>query len=203
MELSSLYLKSGLKNVGIVFLMTDAQVPSESFLVLINDMLSTGEIPELFPDDEVDNIIAGVRNEVRFNDFMPLNVTLLIFVSFLLRYSYMYLEFQYFSIIMKYFGNIHIRVIKKLINFYTMYTGRPTSAQQKVLEPLKKNTETCSKLWLYKKLTWIMDILPKKSIVINRFVKALAALSSLKKILKKCLYKLSNLIAGYNYSQLH
>lgn len=66
MELSSLYLKSGLKNVGIVFLMTDAQVPSESFLVLINDMLSTGEIPELFPDDEVENIIAGVRNEVRF-----------------------------------------------------------------------------------------------------------------------------------------
>lgn len=65
MELSSLYLKSGLKNVGIVFLMTDAQVPSESFLVLINDMLSTGEIPELFPDDEVENIIAGVRNEVR------------------------------------------------------------------------------------------------------------------------------------------
>lgn len=64
MELSSLYLKSGLKNVGIVFLMTDAQVPSESFLVLINDMLSTGEIPELFPDDEVENIIAGVRNEV-------------------------------------------------------------------------------------------------------------------------------------------
>lgn len=70
MELSSLYLKSGLKNVGIVFLMTDAQVPSESFLVLINDMLSTGEIPELFPDDEVENIIAGVRNEVRFNIFV-------------------------------------------------------------------------------------------------------------------------------------
>lgn len=68
MELSSLYLKSGLKNVGIVFLMTDAQVPSESFLVLINDMLSTGEIPELFPDDEVENIIAGVRNEVSFHN---------------------------------------------------------------------------------------------------------------------------------------
>jgi len=82
MELSSLYLKSGLKNVGIVFLMTDAQVPSESFLVLINDMLSTGEIPELFPDDEVENIIAGVRNEVRFNDFVPLNLTLLIFTFF-------------------------------------------------------------------------------------------------------------------------
>ncbi|KAG8222095.1 hypothetical protein J437_LFUL000858, partial [Ladona fulva] len=60
-ELSALYLKSGLKNVGLVFLMTDAQVASESFLVLINDMLASGEVPDLFPDDEVENIIAGVR----------------------------------------------------------------------------------------------------------------------------------------------
>ncbi|XP_068084396.1 dynein beta chain, ciliary [Anabrus simplex] len=65
MELSGLYMKSGLKNVGIMFLMTDAQVPNEHFLVLINDMLSSGEVPDLFPDDEVENIIAGVRNEVK------------------------------------------------------------------------------------------------------------------------------------------
>jgi dynein heavy chain len=47
-----------------MFLMTDAQVPNELFLVLINDMLASGEIPELFTDDETDNIIGGVRNEV-------------------------------------------------------------------------------------------------------------------------------------------
>ncbi|CAB3368449.1 Hypothetical predicted protein [Cloeon dipterum] len=64
-ELAGLYLKAGLKNVGIMFLMTDAQVAQESFLVLINDMLASGEIPDLFPDDEVENIIAGVRNEVK------------------------------------------------------------------------------------------------------------------------------------------
>lgn len=64
-ELASLYLKSGLKNVGIMFLMTDAQVPNEHFLVLINDMLASGEVPDMFPDDEVENIIAGVRNEVK------------------------------------------------------------------------------------------------------------------------------------------
>jgi len=65
MEISGLYMKSGLKNVGIVFLMTDAQLPNESFLVLINDMLASGEVPDLFPDDEVENIIGGVRNEVK------------------------------------------------------------------------------------------------------------------------------------------
>lgn len=62
-ELSGLYLKAGLKNVGIMFLMTDAQVPNEHFLVLINDMLASGEISDLFSDDEVENIIGGVRNE--------------------------------------------------------------------------------------------------------------------------------------------
>lgn len=64
-ELSSLYLKTGLKNVGMMFLMTDAQVPNEQFLVLINDMLASGEVPDMFPDDEIENIIAGVRNEVK------------------------------------------------------------------------------------------------------------------------------------------
>lgn len=44
--------------------MTDAQVANEHFLVLINDMLASGEIPDLFSDDDVENIVNGVRNEV-------------------------------------------------------------------------------------------------------------------------------------------
>ncbi|CAH0405196.1 unnamed protein product [Chilo suppressalis] len=64
-ELNGLYIKTGLKNVGIMFLMTDAQVANEQFLVLINDLLASGEVADLFPDDEIENIIAGVRNEVK------------------------------------------------------------------------------------------------------------------------------------------
>ncbi|KAL4703187.1 hypothetical protein ACJJTC_018259 [Scirpophaga incertulas] len=64
-ELSGLYIKTGLKNVGIMFLMTDAQVANEQFLVLINDLLASGEVADLFPDDEIENILAGVRNEVK------------------------------------------------------------------------------------------------------------------------------------------
>lgn len=64
-ELAQLYMKAGLKNMGIVFLMTDAQVADEKFLVLINDLLASGEIPDLFADDEYENIINGVRNEVK------------------------------------------------------------------------------------------------------------------------------------------
>uniref|UniRef100_A0A8C3EY43 Dynein axonemal heavy chain 9 n=1 Tax=Corvus moneduloides TaxID=1196302 RepID=A0A8C3EY43_CORMO len=64
-DLANLYLKAGLKSVGSVFLLSDAQVADEQFLVLVNDFLASGEIPDLFPDDEVENIISSMRNEVR------------------------------------------------------------------------------------------------------------------------------------------
>ncbi|KAJ8246378.1 hypothetical protein GJAV_G00267070 [Gymnothorax javanicus] len=64
-DLAGLYMKAGVKNIGTVFLMTDAQVADEKFLVLVNDLLASGEIPDLFPDDEVENIIGSVRNEVK------------------------------------------------------------------------------------------------------------------------------------------
>uniref|UniRef100_A0A8C0DXP1 Dynein axonemal heavy chain 9 n=1 Tax=Balaenoptera musculus TaxID=9771 RepID=A0A8C0DXP1_BALMU len=64
-DLASLCLKAGVKNLSTVFLMTDAQVADEEFLVLINDLLASGEIPDLYSDDEVENIISNVRNEVK------------------------------------------------------------------------------------------------------------------------------------------
>ena len=65
LDLAQTCLKAGLKNIGTVFLMTDAQVADEKFLVLINDLLASGEIPGLLADDEIENVIAGVRNEVK------------------------------------------------------------------------------------------------------------------------------------------
>lgn len=53
-----------MKNAGIMFLMTDSQVADEKFLVLINDMLASGEIPELFSDDEMENIVQNIAAEV-------------------------------------------------------------------------------------------------------------------------------------------
>ncbi|MED6265514.1 hypothetical protein CHARACLAT_026299 [Characodon lateralis] len=69
-DLASLYIKAGVKNVGTVFLMTDGQVADEKFLVLVNDLLASGEIPDLFPDDEVENIIGSVRPEVHSSGLM-------------------------------------------------------------------------------------------------------------------------------------
>ncbi|KFV07099.1 Dynein heavy chain 9, axonemal, partial [Pterocles gutturalis] len=64
-DLANQYVKAGVKNIGTVFLMTDAQVADEQFLVLVNDFLASGEIPDLFPEDEVENIVNSVRNEVK------------------------------------------------------------------------------------------------------------------------------------------
>ena len=64
-DIGALYIKAGLKNIATMFLMTDAQVSDEKFLVLINDLLASGEIADLLPDDEVENVINGVRNEVK------------------------------------------------------------------------------------------------------------------------------------------
>ena len=63
--MSNLYQKTGLKNLPTAFLMSDAQVADEKFLVLINNLLASGEIPDLFSDDEVENIVSMVRNEVK------------------------------------------------------------------------------------------------------------------------------------------
>lgn len=64
-DINGLYMKAGVKNVPTMFLMTDSQVPDPKFLVLINDLLASGEIPDLFADDEIADIIAAVRNEVK------------------------------------------------------------------------------------------------------------------------------------------
>ena len=64
-DLAACFVKAGQKGVGVMFLMTDSQVADEKFLVLLNDLLSTGEIQGLFADDEKMEIIDGVRNEVK------------------------------------------------------------------------------------------------------------------------------------------
>lgn len=51
-DLANLYTKTGVKKQQIMFLLTDSQIADEKFLVLINDLLASGDIPGLFPDDE-------------------------------------------------------------------------------------------------------------------------------------------------------
>jgi len=39
---------AGLKGEGLLFLLTDSQIVDEKMLVFVNDLLASGEIPDLF-----------------------------------------------------------------------------------------------------------------------------------------------------------
>ncbi|TWW60421.1 Dynein heavy chain 10, axonemal [Takifugu flavidus] len=62
-DLKALYLKLGIENKKTVFLFTDAHVAEEGFLELINNMLTSGMVPALFPDDEKESVLNQVRDE--------------------------------------------------------------------------------------------------------------------------------------------
>lgn len=46
-DLLSLYTKTGVKSIPVVFILTDNQIIDERFLVYVNDLLSTGYIADL------------------------------------------------------------------------------------------------------------------------------------------------------------
>ena len=60
-----MYTKAGLKEEGVMFLLTDSQITNERFLIYINDLLASGNIPDLFANDEVDGIVGAVTNRVK------------------------------------------------------------------------------------------------------------------------------------------
>eukprot|EP00792_Barthelona_sp_PAP020_P009043 TRINITY_DN3265_c0_g6_i1.p1 TRINITY_DN3265_c0_g6~~TRINITY_DN3265_c0_g6_i1.p1 ORF type:complete len:3839 (+),score=1299.73 TRINITY_DN3265_c0_g6_i1:669-11519(+) len=66
LDLQQVFIKCGVKDTQILFLLSDSQIKTEKFFIAINDFLSTGDIPGLFTDDsEIENIINSQRNEVK------------------------------------------------------------------------------------------------------------------------------------------
>jgi len=64
-ELRSMYIASGVKGVPMVFLITDSQIVNEQFLVYINGILTSGWIADLFPKEDVDNILGSIGNDAK------------------------------------------------------------------------------------------------------------------------------------------
>lgn len=64
-DLIDLYKKTGEKDYGIMFLITDSHITNERFLVYINDLLSSGEIADLYNEEDKLNIINAVRPKVK------------------------------------------------------------------------------------------------------------------------------------------
>lgn len=56
--------QAGNKDEGLIFLLTDSQITNERFLIYINDLLASGNIPDLFAVDEVDSIVSNSSGAV-------------------------------------------------------------------------------------------------------------------------------------------
>ena len=54
-----------------MFLLTDSQITNERFLIYINDLLASGNIPDLFASDEVDVIVNAVASRVKALGIAP------------------------------------------------------------------------------------------------------------------------------------
>eukprot|EP00163_Fabomonas_tropica_P016273 TRINITY_DN2925_c0_g1_i1.p1 TRINITY_DN2925_c0_g1~~TRINITY_DN2925_c0_g1_i1.p1 ORF type:complete len:4072 (-),score=1488.94 TRINITY_DN2925_c0_g1_i1:296-12511(-) len=64
-DLKSMFMRAGLKNESLMFLLTESQVTQEKFLVYINDLLSSADIPGLLNIEDIDNIVNSIRIQVK------------------------------------------------------------------------------------------------------------------------------------------
>ena len=64
-DLQTMYTKAGIKLEGVLFLLTDTQIVNEKFFIYLNDLLSSGNIPDLYSRDEKETIINSVTNKAK------------------------------------------------------------------------------------------------------------------------------------------
>ena len=70
-DLKAMFNKAGVKDEGVMFLLTDSQITNERFLIYINDLLASGDVPDLFAIDEVDSIVNSVTSRVKEAGIVP------------------------------------------------------------------------------------------------------------------------------------
>ncbi|KAM3623278.1 uncharacterized protein V6R79_009492 [Siganus canaliculatus] len=64
-DLRKLYKMAGLEGRDVVFLLRDAQIVMEEFFEDINNMLSCGEVPNLFEKDELEEVLSATCLKVK------------------------------------------------------------------------------------------------------------------------------------------
>ncbi|XP_067839723.1 dynein axonemal heavy chain 6 [Heptranchias perlo] len=64
-DLRTLYKLAGVEEKDTVFLFTDTQIVAEEFLEDINNILNSGEVPNLFEKDELEQVLAATRPKAK------------------------------------------------------------------------------------------------------------------------------------------
>ncbi|RXN25582.1 dynein heavy chain axonemal [Labeo rohita] len=64
-DLRKLYKMAGVEGQDMVFLFTDTQIVVEEFLEDINNMLNSGEVPNLFEKDELKQVLAAISPKAK------------------------------------------------------------------------------------------------------------------------------------------
>ncbi|XP_050431121.1 dynein axonemal heavy chain 1-like [Adelges cooleyi] len=70
-DIKILMLRAGLYRVESVFLFSDTQIKSESFLEDINNMLSSGDVPNIYQGDELDKIMQNMKGPATEIGLLP------------------------------------------------------------------------------------------------------------------------------------
>ncbi|OAF70538.1 hypothetical protein A3Q56_01708 [Intoshia linei] len=64
-DLQKLYMLTAVKNKNTVFMFTDSNIISEDFLEDVNNILNSGEVPNLFDAEEYEKLIIGCRPDAK------------------------------------------------------------------------------------------------------------------------------------------
>jgi dynein heavy chain len=60
-----LFTRAGVKGIGTCFILTDGQIVNERMMVFLNDLLASGNIPDVFTKEIKDEFSNAVRNECK------------------------------------------------------------------------------------------------------------------------------------------
>ncbi|KAL1763685.1 dynein heavy chain 1, axonemal, partial [Sigmodon hispidus] len=76
-DIKKVLLKAGLQNLPITFLFSDTKIKNASFLEDINNVLNSGDIPNLYSADEQDQIVNTMRPYIQEQGLQPTKANLM------------------------------------------------------------------------------------------------------------------------------
>ncbi|KAG8235431.1 hypothetical protein J437_LFUL015496 [Ladona fulva] len=141
-DLKALLKKTGLEGKPTVFLFSDTQVKSESFIEDISILLNTGDVPNLFPADEKAEILEGIQEKAKTVGKKIEPTTLALYNYFIERVRVNLHIVLAFSPIGSSFRN-RLNMFPSLINccIINWFTAWPMDALEKVAYYYLKNLE--------------------------------------------------------------